>query len=187
MCVLAKGERAKAKRLKGAAARKKKKQKSKKKEFTSKQIYPQIIRCGFLKDKDIIEAFAEESRIAMEIGALDRKKRIGFDHGTLDKHTERMLEIINDSAAYKNAFKVPCPIHCLCVCVCVCQCLMCRIPCLPPSKTLHLIPNPMSYLFLVSGIVSFVSGIVSFVSGLVHAALTSSHRGSRAGLREVAR
>ena len=57
--------------------------------------------------------------MSMEEGALKRKMRIGFDHDALDKHTERMLEIINDSAAYKNAFKVPCPIHCLCVCVCV--------------------------------------------------------------------
>ena len=109
------------KKEKGNAENKKQ---EKKKVFTSKQINPQIIRCEFLKDKDIIEAFAEESRMSMEEGALKRKKRIGFDHDTLDKHTERMLEIINDSAAYKKAFKVPCPIHCLCVCVCQCQCLM---------------------------------------------------------------
>ena len=155
------------------------------------QRYPQVIRVGLLKDKAIIAAFAEESRKSMEAGALKRKTRIEFDHDSLDKYTERMLEIINGSAKYKNAFKVPCPIHCLCVCVCVCvcvcQCLMCRIPCLPPSKTQHLIPNPMSYLFLVSGIVSLVSGIVSFVSGLVHVALTSSHCGSRAGVQQVAR
>ena len=125
VCALAKGERAKAKRLKGAAARekKKKKQRRKKKAFPSKQIYPQVIRVGLLKDKAIIAAFAEESRKSMEAGALKRKTRIGFDHDSLDKYTERMLEIINDSAKYKNEFKVPCPIHCLCVCVCVCVCV----------------------------------------------------------------
>jgi len=106
----AKGERREAKRLAG----KKKKRRRKKKVYPSKQQYPQVIRCGVIKDPKLVAAFAEETRITKESGFNDRKMRIGYSHAILREPCKQMLKIATSSAAYRNAFKVRCLTHYAC-------------------------------------------------------------------------